>query len=92
MKPTDFAHYLTSFFMKYLPVERGVSPNTISSYRDTFLLFIAYVRDEKGKAVERLHLKDINKELITDFLSWIETGRKCSIPTSPLCYDSCRRD
>lgn len=81
MRPTDFAYYLTNFFTKYLPVECGVSPNTISSYRDTFLLFIAYVRDEKGKAIERLNLKNINKELITDFLNWIETGRKCSIPT-----------
>lgn len=81
MKPTDFAYYLTNFFTKYLPDECGISTNTVSSYRDTFLLFIAYVRDEKGKAVERLQLKDINKELITDFLNWIETGRKCSTPT-----------
>lgn len=81
MKPTDFAYYLTNFFTKYLPDECGVSTNTISSYRDTFLLFSAFVRDEKGKAIERIHLKDINKELITDFLNWIETGRKCSIPT-----------
>lgn len=81
MKPTDFAYYLTNFFTKYLPVECGVSPNTVSSYRDTFLLFMAFARDEKGKVIERLQLKDINKELITDFLNWIETGRKCSIPT-----------
>lgn len=81
MKPTDFAYYLTNFFTKYLPIECGVSPNTISSYRDTFLLFLAYARDEKGKPVERLCLNDINKELITDFLNWIETERKCSIST-----------
>lgn len=81
MKPTDFAYYLTNFFTKYLPGECGVSTNTVSSYRDTFLLFIAFARDEKGKAIERLLLKNINKELITDFLNWIETSRKCSIPT-----------
>lgn len=81
MKPTDFAYYLTNFFTKYLPNECGVSTNTISSYRDTFLLFLAYVRNDKGKAIERLHLRDINKELITNFLNWIETDRKCSIST-----------
>ena len=81
MKPTDFAYYLTNFFTKYLPVECGVSPNTISSYRDTFLLFVAFVRDEKNRLIEQLQLKDINKDLITDFLSWIETVRKCSIST-----------
>jgi site-specific recombinase XerD len=81
MKPTDFAYYLTNFFTKHLPGECGVSKNTVTSYRDTFLLFLAYVRNEKGKAIERLHLKDINKELVTGFLNWIETERNCSIPT-----------
>lgn len=81
MKPTDFAYYITNFFTKYLPIECGVSANTISSYRDTFLLFLAYSKNEKGRAIERLCLKDINKELITDFLNWIETVRKCSIAT-----------
>lgn len=81
MKPTDFAYYLTNFFTKYLPDERGVSINTISSYRDTFLLFIAYLRNEKSKAIERFQLRNITKDLVIDFLDWIETGRKCSIPT-----------
>lgn len=81
MKPTDFAYYLTNFFTKYLPIEYGVSPNTLASYRDTFLLLIVFAKKEKGKNIEHLLLKDINKELITDFLNWIEIGRKCSIPT-----------
>lgn len=81
MKPTDFAYYLTNFFTKYLPGECGASVNTVSSYRDTFLLFLSYTRGEKGKVIERLQLNDINKSLIIDFLDWIETSRKCSIPT-----------
>lgn len=81
MKSTDFAYYLTNFFTKYLPGECGVSTNTVASYRDTFLLFLAYVRDVKDKPIERLQLKNINKELISDFLNWIEITRKCSIST-----------
>lgn len=81
MKPTDFAFYLTNFFTKYLPDECGASPNTVSSYRDTFLLLISYIRDENGKGIERFQMKDISKELITNFLNWIENGRKCSVST-----------
>lgn len=81
MKPTDFAYYLTNFLTKYLPGECGASINTVSSYRDTFLLFFTYIRDEKHRPIERIQLKEINKELVTDFLNWIEIGRKCSIPT-----------
>jgi len=79
MKPTDLAYYLTNFFTKYLPGECGASINTVSSYRDTFLLFLKYVRDEKDKKIESLQLKGINNELIIEFLNWIETDRKCSI-------------
>lgn len=81
MKPTDFAYYLSAFFTKYLPGECGLSPNTVSSYRDTFLLFFRYLRDEGGVRVERLELKDFNKDLIREFLDWIETARGCSAAT-----------
>lgn len=81
MKPTDFAYYLSAFFTKYLPGERGLSANTISSYRDTFLLLFRYLRDEKGMRIERLQLKDFHKDLVRDFLDWIENSRHCSSTT-----------
>jgi len=81
MKPTDFAYYLSAFFTKYLPNECGSSTNTVSSYRDTFLLLLGYLRDEKGVRIERLQLKDFHKDLVREFLDWIETGRHCSVAT-----------
>lgn len=81
MKPTDFAYYLSAFFTKYLSNECGSSTNTVSSYRDTFLLLLGYLRDEKGVRIERLQLKDFHKDLVRDFLDWIETGRHCSVAT-----------
>ena len=81
MKPTDFAYYLSAFFTKYLPGECGLSANTVSSYRDTFLLFFRYLKNEKGLRIERLQLKDFQKDLVRDFLDWIENDRHCSIAT-----------
>lgn len=81
MKPTDFAYYLSAFFTKYLPNECGLSPNTVSSYRDTFLLLFRYLRDEKSIRIERLQLKDFHKDLVGEFLDWIENGRHCSVTT-----------
>jgi integrase/recombinase XerD len=81
MKPTDFAWYLSAFFTKYLPGECGASANTVSSYRDTFLLLFVYLRDEKSLRIERLQLKDFQKDLIRDFLDWIESNRRCSAAT-----------
>ncbi|HBM16417.1 MAG TPA: integrase [Lentisphaeria bacterium] len=81
MKPTDFAKYLTEFLSIYLPRQKNVSKNTIYSYRDTFKLLINYFQDIKAIPVEKVSLNMISSDLLTDFLEWLETDRKCSIST-----------
>lgn len=81
MKPNDFAYYLTGFLTKYLPNEVGASTNTISSYRDSFLLFLKYMRDEELIAVERLTLERIKKTTIEEYLKWLESTRGCRVST-----------
>ena len=34
MTPTALGRHLVRFFEEYLPVQRGLSPHTIRSYRD----------------------------------------------------------
>jgi site-specific recombinase XerD len=80
MKHSDFAYYLTNFLSKYLPGERGLSKNTISSYRDTFILFLKYMKTV-GKSVEQINLNDISKSTISNFLTWLEESRQCSART-----------
>lgn len=81
MSPTDFAKYLTEFLSVYLPTQKNVSRNTIRSYRDTFKLLIKYCQEIKQIAIERMPLNDLSKELIVDFLQWLEIERKSSIST-----------
>lgn len=81
MKPTDFAKYLTEFLSVYLPAQKNLSKNTICSYRDTFKLLIHYCQEVKKLPVERITLKTLTSEWLSDFLGWLETDRKCSIST-----------
>lgn len=81
MRTTDFSYYLTNFLTKYLPGEIGASSNTVSSYRDAFILFLIYCRDKKNIPAEKLSLEIITKEIVRDFLDWIEAERKCSAAT-----------
>lgn len=78
---TDFARHLSRFLSEYLPHERNVSSNTISSYRDSFLQFIDYMKNEKGVSVERLGLKHLTRNHVLEFLKWILEVRKCSPAT-----------
>ena len=81
MKPTDFSRYLTYFFTKYMPGEMGASTNTISSYKDTFILLLTFVKDKKNIKADKLSLDVVTKELVVEFLDWIETERKCCAAT-----------
>jgi site-specific recombinase XerD len=81
MKEADFSYYLTSFLKIYLPGEKGFSENTILSYRDTFILFLNFLKDSKNIPAESITLEIITKDIIVDFLDWIENHRQCSITT-----------
>lgn len=81
MKPTNFARYLTTFFTTYLSEQKNASKNTIYAYRDAFKLLLKYCQDIKGFTIERITLDSLTAELITEFLTWLEMDRKCSIST-----------
>lgn len=81
VKPTDLGRDLVRFFEDYLPVQRGVSPHTIHSYRDALLLLLQFVARDSKRAIERLEIADLTPERITRFLSFLETERKNGIAT-----------
>jgi site-specific recombinase XerD len=81
MKPTDFSKYLTDYLSNYLPVECGISQNTIQAYSLTFTLFLQYMNREECIKPEKLSIKDITKQRVINFLEWLEKERKCSVST-----------
>jgi site-specific recombinase XerD len=81
MKKNDFAKYLSDFLSKYLPGQRNASPHTIASYRDVFKLLLIFCDSVKSIKPEKIKASDLSKELVLDFLDWLETERKCSVST-----------
>lgn len=78
---TDFAKFLSRFLAEYLPHERNMSPNTILSYKDAFVQFISYMRDVQKIRVDGLTLDKITRQVVLEFLTWIQDKRNCSIST-----------
>jgi len=64
------------FFDKYLPHIKGVSPNSIKAYRDTFKLFLPFAANHYGINVGSLSLKHLTPEAIVTFLDHLESERK----------------
>jgi site-specific recombinase XerD len=81
MSETDFAQYITSFLSRYLPGQRNLSKNTISSYRDAFKLFLVYCESEEKLRIKKIIIADITPELLMRYLAWLERVRGCGIAT-----------
>lgn len=77
----DFADYIYSYFMKYLPLQRGLSPNTISSYSCSLMLLYQFCKSERGIPYEKLSLDRIDKQVVDDYLLWLEASRNNSAAT-----------
>jgi site-specific recombinase XerD len=69
------------FFDKYLPHIKGVSPNSIKAYRDTFKLFLPFASSHYGIQVASLSLNHLKPEVILAFLDHLESERKNSAKT-----------
>ncbi|MFA5431861.1 MAG: tyrosine-type recombinase/integrase [Candidatus Paceibacterota bacterium] len=81
MASNDLAKQLSRFLNIYLPHERNVSPNTVSAYRDAFISFLLYLRDEKHIKAEKATLADINRDNVIGYLQWLIDKQGCSIAT-----------
>lgn len=81
MNSTDFGKYLSSYFLKYIPHKTGYSDNTISSYRDAFTIFLRYCNDVLHIKPEKLNFSKINRNMIEEFLVWLENTKNYSIST-----------
>jgi integrase/recombinase XerD len=78
MTPTDFARHLTGFLTMYLAAQRNASPNTIRSYRDTFVLLLRYLRDVHNRPVEKVTMATFEAPMLVAFLEHLQTERRCS--------------
>jgi len=81
MNKSDFPKYVTQFISKYLPFELGLSTNTIKAYRDTLVLLIKFFKIIKNLREDRIQIPTISKEIVLEFLDWIQTNRSCSDST-----------
>ena len=80
-KSTDFGRAISQFFQEYLPAQRGMSVNTIHSYRDSILLMLRFFSDDTGRKIEKLKLADFTAARIVQFLNYLESDRGNCIAT-----------
>lgn len=73
------APYLQEFFARYLIQQKRLSPQTILSYRDTFRLWLNFLRDTTGIEPSALGIGDLDAPAILRFLNHLEQQRGNSV-------------
>lgn len=72
------ADFIKRFFSHYLPVEKGLSVNTILAYRDAVKLLLCYAADTIKIPVDKLTVEDITVNIVLGFLDYCEQKRGCT--------------
>ncbi len=76
-----FSKLVQEFLTSYIIGECNYSINTKSSYSTTFYLFLEFMNKVKNIKPNKIEIETITKEVIVQFLDWLETNRSVSIST-----------
>jgi integrase/recombinase XerD len=79
--PPSFAALVHSFFSEYLTQQRAVSPCTVATYRDAFVLFLDFATGHLHKQPTAIRLDELTPTLILAFLDHLEHGRGNTVRT-----------
>ena len=81
MNAPPLTTFLSAFFLRYLALERGVSPHTTASYRDAMKLLLQFSATRCRRSVDQLVIEDLNAPVVLDFLADLETSRTNTVRT-----------
>lgn len=79
--PLPFGTLIVDFFETYLPGQRGMSINTLRSYRDAMVLLLQFIALDTGRKLETLGIEHFTALRIERFLNHLEKERGNGIST-----------
>jgi integrase/recombinase XerD len=75
-RPTTLARALRAFFSEHMPLTRGLSPHTVQSYRDAFVLLLRFLGARHRCPVVELDFAHLTPEALIAFLNHLESERE----------------
>lgn len=77
-KSKTIAPLIQSFFAQHLLVNKRVTPQTVTSYRDALKIFLQYIKEHTGKEPSDLQISDLDATVVLSFLDYLEQERRNS--------------
>lgn len=76
-----FQEMVESWFLNWLMGHRGLSQQTVASYRDAFRLLIGWLKDRRHIGPEEVSFGNVDRGEIVSFLDYLRDERGCSAKT-----------
>ncbi len=70
---------LASFFNNHLKLQKGLRPNSITSYADAMRLFLQFTAKAAEKKITQLGLDDLDADAVSRFLNSLEENRSNAV-------------
>lgn len=74
----NFLKQLEHFVNVYMPDSRGLSKNTVISYKAAFRILIQFFYEKKSVLASSITFEMLTVETLNEFLDWLEKERNCS--------------
>lgn len=74
-----FAGLVQEFFTDYMVQQRALSPRTVASYRDTFVLLLRFAEEKRQLPAHGVTMTDLSARFLADFLDHLEVQRYNSV-------------
>lgn len=79
---SGFLEHLEYFLNTFMTELKGLSINTVQSYKTTFMLLIRFMYTVKGISADKITFRNMDTNTLYGFLEWLETERHCSASTT----------
>lgn len=79
MKSNPLGSILASFFANHLRLQKGLRPNSITSYADAIRLFLQFAATITKKKITELSLDDLDANVVCQFLNALEENRRNAV-------------
>ena len=73
--PLSFQVLIQNFFLKRLMQQSNVSAKTISSYRDTFRIYLMFLSKYYNTVASNVEINHLNREYVQKFIEYLEDNR-----------------
>lgn len=73
--------WIRRLLLEHIVAERNLSHNTQTSYRDTLVLLLPFIRAHCKRPLDRLLIEEVSPQIVRLFLAHLESVRSCSVAT-----------